>query len=175
MTYTTDSIQKLDFFSAVRKYPGMYIGSKDSDGLHHLAKEIISNSIDEYLNGSCDTINITLHKDGSLEIADTGRGIPIGKKDNGKTALELCFTEEHAGGKFLNATGKSGYNSAGGMHGLGTKCVNALSDWMEVQTVREGQYEYILFEEGVIKKHNITINRKTSRVQVFGRSATNIL
>ena len=156
MTYTTDSIQKLDFFSAVRKYPGMYIGSKDSDGLHHLAKEIISNSIDEYLNGSCDTINITLHKDGSLEIVDTGRGIPIGKKDNGKTALELCFTEEHAGGKFLNATGKSGYNSAGGMHGLGTKCVNALSDWMEVQTVREGQYEYILFEEGVIKKHNIT-------------------
>ena len=83
MTYKTDSIQKLDFFSAVRKYPGMYIGSKDSDGLHHLAKEIISNSIDEYLNGSCDTINITLHKDGSLEIADTGRGIPIGKKDNG--------------------------------------------------------------------------------------------
>ena len=93
--YNLDSVQKLDFFSAVRKYPGMYIGSKDADGLHHLAKEIISNSIDEYLNGSCNKIDITLFSDGSLQIKDNGRGIPIGKKEgSNKTALELCFTEE---------------------------------------------------------------------------------
>ena len=160
--YNLDSVQKLDFFSAVRKYPGMYIGSKDIDGLHHLAKEIISNSIDEYLNGSCTEIAVTLVKDGSLKIRDNGRGIPIGKKQGSeKTALELCFTEEHAGGKFLNATGESGYNSAGGMHGLGTKCVNALSDKMIVINQREGQRETLEFINGETKKHEITkINSK---------------
>ena len=155
--YNLDSIQKLDFFSAVRKYPGMYIGSKDIDGLHHLAKEIISNSIDEYLNGSCSEIKVTLLKNGELKIEDNGRGIPIGKKaGSDKTALELCFTQEHAGGKFLNATGESGYNSAGGMHGLGTKCVNALSDVMYVTNIREGQKEFIKFKEGKITDHTIT-------------------
>ena len=95
--YNLDTIQKLAFFDAVRKTPGMYIGSKDIDGLHHLAKEIISNSIDEYLNGSCNQIDVTLFADGSLKIKDNGRGIPIGKKAGStKTALELCFTEEHA-------------------------------------------------------------------------------
>ena len=155
--YNLDSVQKLDFFSAVRKYPGMYIGSKDIDGLHHLAKEIISNSIDEYLNGSCNQIDVTLFADGSLKIKDNGRGIPIGKKTGSeKTALELCFTEEHAGGKFLNATGESGYNSAGGMHGLGTKCVNALSDRMFVINQRDGQIEILNFENGISIEHKIT-------------------
>lgn len=154
--YSLDSVQKLDFFSAVRKYPGMYIGSKDEDGLHHLAKEIISNSIDEYLNGSCSKIEVTLLKDGSLNITDNGRGIPIGTKDNGKTALEMCFTEEHAGGKFLNATGESGYNSAGGMHGLGTKCVNALSKKMYVSSSREGKTEKLEFTDGALTKREIT-------------------
>jgi len=160
--YNLDSVQKLDFFSAVRKYPGMYIGSKDADGLHHLAKEIISNSIDEYLNGSCTEIAVTLVKDGSLKIRDNGRGIPIGKKQGSeKTALELCFTEEHAGGKFLNATGESGYNSAGGMHGLGTKCVNALSDKMIVINQRDGQRETLEFINGEQKKNEtIKINSK---------------
>lgn len=170
MAYTTESIQKLDFFSAVRKYPGMYIGSKDIDGLHHLAKEIISNSIDEFLNGSCNAIDITLHKDGSLEVRDNGRGIPIGIKDSGKTALELCFTEEHAGGKFLNATGESGYNSAGGMHGLGTKCVNALSKKMIVQSTREGKTETIEFKDGVIVNHtteNVGDKNHGMRVQFY--------
>lgn len=154
--YNLDSVQKLDFFSAVRKYPGMYIGSKDIDGLHHLAKEIISNSIDEYLNGSCNKIDVILFADGSLKIKDNGRGIPIGKKQNeNKTALELCFTEEHAGGKFLNATGESGYNSAGGMHGLGTKCVNALSDKMFIINQRDGQIETLNFENGISIKHEI--------------------
>lgn len=158
--YNLDSVQKLDFFSAVRKYPGMYIGSKDIDGLHHLAKEIISNSIDEYLNGSCNQINVTLLSDGGLKIEDNGRGIPIGKKEGEyKTALELCFTEEHAGGKFLNATGQSGYNSAGGMHGLGTKCVNALSDKMFIINQRDNQIENLDFINGEIVKHEI-INTK---------------
>ena len=168
--YNLDSVQKLDFFSAVRKYPGMYIGSKDIDGLHHLAKEIISNSIDEYLNGSCNQIDVTLFADGSLKIKDNGRGIPIGKKAGSeKTALELCFTEEHAGGKFLNATGESGYNSAGGMHGLGTKCVNALSDKMLVQNMRDGQIEILNFENGISIEHKITKtgNKETGLIVQF--------
>ena len=166
--YNLDSVQKLDFFSAVRKYPGMYIGSKDTDGLHHLAKEIISNSIDEYLNGSCDKIDVVLFNDGSLGIQDNGRGIPIGtKKGETKTALELCFTEEHAGGKFLNATGESGYNSAGGMHGLGTKCVNALSDKMEVTNIRDGICERILFIDGIVKEHE---QKKHPNKEVHGLS-----
>ena len=166
--YNLDSVQKLDFFSAVRKYPGMYIGSKDIDGLHHLAKEIISNSIDEYLNGSCNEIAVTLMKDGSLKIKDNGRGIPIGKKQGSeKTALELCFTEEHAGGKFLNATGESGYNSAGGMHGLGTKCVNALSDKMTVINQRDGQKETLEFINGEKVKHETTkVNSKETGLVV---------
>lgn len=166
MSYTVDSVQKLDFFSAVRKYPGMYIGSKDSDGLHHLVKEILSNSIDEYLNGGCNLIEIIMLNDGSVKIVDNGRGIPIGKKADGKTALELCFTEEHAGGKFLNATGESGYNSAGGMHGLGTKCVNALSKKMIVSTTREGQCESIIFENGEIKEHKTIKSNGTTGVSV---------
>ena len=116
--YSLETIKKLSFFEAVRQHPGVYIGSKDSDGLHHLVKEILSNSIDEYLNGSCSKIDVTLFTDGSIKVVDNGRGIPIGESsEKGKSALELCFTEEHAGGKFLNATGESGYNSAGGMHG----------------------------------------------------------
>lgn len=166
MSYTVDSVQKLDFFSAVRKYPGMYIGSKDSDGLHHLVKEILSNSIDEYLNGGCNLIEVIMLNDGSIKIVDNGRGIPIGKKSDGKTALELCFTEEHAGGKFLNATGESGYNSAGGMHGLGTKCVNALSKKMIVSTTREGQCESIIFEDGEIKEHKTIKSNGTTGVSV---------
>ena len=166
MSYTVDSVKKLDFFTAVRKYPGMYIGSKDADGLHHLVKEIISNSIDEYLNGGCSSIDVTLLKDGSIKIVDNGRGIPIGKKEDGKTALELCFTEEHAGGKFLNATGESGYNSAGGMHGLGTKCVNALSKKMIVSSARDGQCESIIFENGEIKEHKIIKSNNKTGVSV---------
>ncbi|AXF52510.1 MAG: DNA gyrase subunit B [Caudoviricetes sp.] len=153
--YNLDSIQKLNFFEAVRKYPGMYIGSKDSDGLHHLPKEFISNSIDEFLNGSCNLIETRLYKDGSLSITDNGRGIPIGNKEDSRTALELCFTEEHAGGKFLNDTGKSGYNTSGGMHGLGAKCVNALSDRLSVISCNNGKQEYIEFLNGEKVKHDI--------------------
>ena len=151
--YTLDTIQKLDFFDAVRKYPGMYIGSKDTDGLHHLLQEILSNSIDEYMNGECSEIKINLYKDGSISVEDNGRGIPYGIKENDVTALELVFTEPHAGGKFLNATGTSGYNSAGGEHGLGTKCVNALSKKLIVKSSRDNHVETIEFINGVVSSH----------------------
>lgn len=164
--YNINTVQKLEFFDAVRKYPGMYIGSKDLQGLHHLAKEIISNSIDEYLNGGCSQIKVTINKDASLTIEDNGRGIPIGTKEDGKTALELCFTEEHAGGKFLNITGESGYNSAGGMHGLGAKCVNALSDKMYITNTREGQQEYIEFKAGKKISHKTIPSTASSGLKV---------
>lgn len=156
--YTVGSIEKLAFFDAVRKSPGMYIGSVDADGLHHLPKEIINNSVDEFMNSDCCTrIDVILHKDGSLTVQDDGRGIPIGQKEGEKkTAAELCFTEEHAGGKFLNATGESGYNTSGGMHGLGTKCVNALSDKMSVVCKNEnGKVEYLEFVDGIEVEHKI--------------------
>lgn len=151
--YTADTIQKLNFCDAVRKYPGMYIGSKDADGLNHLVKEVVSNSVDEYLNGSCTEICVTINKNGSITISDNGRGIPIVEDKSRKSPLEMCFTEEHAGGKFLNATGESGYNSAGGMHGLGTKCVNALSKTMKVISVRDGKKEEIEFQNYEVKSH----------------------
>ena len=150
--YTADTIQKLSFFDAVRKAPGMYIGSRDADGLQHLVKEIVSNSVDEFLNSNCNEIRVNINDDGSLTVKDNGRGIPYGKKGD-LTALEMCFTQEHAGGKFLNATGESGYNSAGGMHGLGTKCVNALSDKMIVKSYVNNKVETIEFINGVANKH----------------------
>lgn len=150
--YTADTIQKLSFFDAVRKAPGMYIGSRDADGLQHLVKEIVSNSVDEFLNSNCNEIRVNINDDGSLTVKDNGRGIPYGKKGD-LTALEMCFTQEHAGGKFLNATGESGYNSAGGMHGLGTKCVNALSDKMIVKSYVNNKIETIEFINGVANKH----------------------
>lgn len=150
--YTADTIQKLDFFSAVRKAPGMYIGSRDADGLQHLVKEIVSNSVDEFLNSYCNEIRVNINKDGSLTVKDNGRGIPYGKKGD-LTALEMCFTQEHAGGKFLNATGESGYNSAGGMHGLGAKCVNALSDKLIVKSYVNNKVETIEFINGEVKTH----------------------
>ena len=150
--YTADTIQKLSFFDAVRKAPGMYIGSRDADGLQHLVKEIVSNSVDEFLNSNCNEIRVNINDDGSLTVKDNGRGIPYGKKGD-LTALEMCFTQEHAGGKFLNATGESGYNSAGGMHGLGTKCVNALSAKMIVKSYVNNKVETIEFINGKAKTH----------------------
>ena len=152
--YDVNSIGTLSFFDAIRKMPGVYIGSKDAEGLHHLVKEVVSNSIDEFLNGAGSLVNITIKKDGSILISDNGRGIPIGKKKGEtKTALQICFTEQHGGGKFLNATGESGYNSSGGQHGLGVKCVNALSDKLLVVNHREGKEETLYFEDGKEIKH----------------------
>lgn len=146
--YKADSIKTLDYFEHIRQYPGMYIGSKDLKGLHHCAKEIISNSIDEYLNGAGSEIIIKLQKDGGLYIKDNGRGIPHGKHESGCSILQACYGIANTGGKFNNATGETGYNTSGGEHGTGGKAVNALSTKMIVSTTREGIKETVEFSKG---------------------------
>ena len=158
--YNVNSFDELKFFDAIRKYPGMYIGSKDEDGLHHLVKEVISNSIDEYLNRSksdiSNKIETTILSDGGIKIEDNGRGIPIGKKTgHTETVLQACFTKQHAGGKFRNGSEDSGYNSTGGMHGIGTKCVNALSDKVIIVDHSGDQEETLLYINGEEKEHKI--------------------
>ena len=146
--YNAESIESLDYFDHVRKYPGMYIGSKDLNGLHHCAKEIISNSIDEFLNGAGSRIIIKVQKDGGIYIEDNGRGIPHGKHPSGCSLLQACFGIQNTGGKFNNATGESGYNTSGGEHGTGGKAVNALSTKLVVTTAREGIKETVEFSRG---------------------------
>lgn len=146
--YDASSIESLDYFEHIRKYPGMYIGSKDINGLHHCIKEIISNSIDEYLNGAGNKILVELRKDGGIFIQDNGRGIPHGKHESGCSILQACFGIQNTGGKFNNATGESGYNTSGGEHGTGGKAVNALSTKMVVTTARDGIKEIVEFSKG---------------------------
>lgn len=146
--YNASSIKTLDYFEHIRQYPGMYIGSKDLKGLHHCAKEIISNSIDEFLNGAGDKITIKLQSDGGIYIKDNGRGIPHGKHESGCSLLQACYGIANTGGKFDNATGQTGYNTSGGEHGTGGKAVNALSKKMIVSTSREGKKEIIEFSKG---------------------------
>lgn len=146
--YQAESIKTLDYFEHIRQYPGMYIGSKDIQGLHHCVKEIISNSIDEYLNGAGDTITVKILQDGGLYIKDNGRGIPHGKHESGCSILQACYGIANTGGKFDNATGQTGYNTSGGEHGTGGKAVNALSSKMFVSTSREGLKEIVEFEKG---------------------------
>jgi DNA gyrase subunit B len=147
-SYEANSIKTLDYFEHIRQYPGMYIGSKDLQGLHHCAKEIISNSIDEYLNGAGDTIIIKIQQDGGLYIKDNGRGIPHGKHESGCSTLQACYGIANTGGKFDNATGQTGYNTSGGEHGTGGKAVNALSKKMIVSTSRDGVKEVVEFSKG---------------------------
>ena len=147
-TYQANNIKSLDYFEHIRKYPGMYIGSKDSKGLLHCVKEIISNSIDEYLNGAGDTIIIQFLPNNGIKIEDNGRGIPHGTHQSGCSILQACFGIANTGGKFDNATGESGYNTSGGEHGTGGKAVNALSTKMIVKTRREGLEEIVEFAKG---------------------------
>ena len=145
--YDANSIAVLEGLEAVRKRPGMYIGSVSTKGLNHLIYEIVDNSVDEHLAGYCDRISVILDEDGTATISDNGRGIPVGINDKtGLPAVEVVFTMLHAGGKF----GNGGYKIAGGLHGVGASVVNALSVWLEVRIQSEGKVYQQMFERGKV-------------------------
>ena len=155
--YDASKIDKLEGLEAVRKRPGMYIGDPDERGLHHSVFEVLDNSIDEHLAGYCNKIEVTIHVDGSVSIRDDGRGIPVDMHPKWKMpAVELVLTNLHAGGKF----GQGAYKYSGGLHGVGAKCVNALSDWFKVEVSRDEKVYSMEFERG----------KTTQKLEVIGKS-----
>src|ERR1700682_3807323 len=153
--YDAAQIDKLEGLEAVRKRPGMYIGAPDERGLRHMVFEVLDNSIDEHLAGYCTKIEVAVHVDGSVSVRDNGRGIPVDMHPKFKMpAVELVLTNLHAGGKF----GQGAYKYSGGLHGVGAKCVNALSDWFKVEVSRDGKVYYMDFAKG----------KTTQKLEVIG-------
>ncbi|PTJ52279.1 DNA topoisomerase IV subunit B [Staphylococcus simulans] len=157
--YSDDSIQVLEGLEAVRKRPGMYIGSTDKRGLHHLVYEIVDNSVDEVLNGYGNEIKVTINKDDSITIEDNGRGMPTGIHKSGKPTVEVIFTILHAGGKF----GQGGYKTSGGLHGVGASVVNALSEWLVVEIYRDGFIYEQRFNKGGLPATGLEKKGKTRK------------
>src|SRR5437773_8925238 len=169
--YDAAQIDKLEGLEAVRKRPGMYIGDPDERGLHHCVFEVLDNSIDEHLAGHCDKIEVIVHVDGSVSIRDNGRGIPVDMHPKwNMPAVELVLTNLHAGGKF----GQGAYKYSGGLHGVGAKCVNALSDWFKVEVSRDGKVYHMAFTRGVTteKLSVIGSSKQTGTLITFKPDAT---
>src|SRR5574344_1189578 len=164
--YDEHSIKVLEGLEAVRKRPGMYIGSTDRRGLHHLVWEIVDNSIDEVINGFGDRIKIILHKDGSISVEDEGRGVPCGMHESGRTTPEVVYSVLHAGGKFDE---NGVYKVSGGLHGVGASVVNALSSWREVYIKRDGYNHYIRFKDGGHVDIPLKTLEKTSKTGTYVR------
>src|ERR1035438_9921829 len=164
--YGADDLSQLKGLEAVRKKPGMYIGGTDERALHHCVSEVLDNSVDEHLAGHCDRIEVTIHVDGSISIHDNGRGIPVDiNKDSGLPGVELVLTTLHSGGKY----GQGGYKFSGGTHGVGAKCVNAVSEWFEVEVSRDGEVHHMEFERGktIQKLHVIGKTKSTGTLITF--------
>ncbi|MBP1961878.1 DNA topoisomerase IV subunit B [Paenibacillus aceris] len=164
--YDVDDIQVLEGLVAVRKRPGMYIGSTSSSGLHHLIWEIVDNAVDEHLAKHCSKISVTIHKDQSITVQDNGRGIPTGMHKTGVPTPQVVFTILHAGGKF----GGSGYKKSGGLHGVGASVTNALSEWLEVEIYRDGKTHKQRFEYWVDDKGVEHVGEPTTGLAVIGNS-----
>ncbi|MFC6650047.1 MULTISPECIES: DNA topoisomerase IV subunit B [Paenibacillus] len=164
--YDADDIQVLEGLVAVRKRPGMYIGSTSSSGLHHLVWEIVDNAVDEHLAKFCSKIDITLRKDGSVTVIDNGRGIPTGMHKTGVPTPQVVFTILHAGGKF----GGSGYKKSGGLHGVGASVTNALSEWLEVEIYREGKIHRQRFEYWVDKNGKEHVGEPVTGLEILGNT-----
>src|ERR1022692_2971360 len=155
--YDSAQLGKLEGLEAVRKKPGMYIGGTDERALHHCVSEVLDNSVDEHLAGHCNRIDVTIHVDGSISIRDNGRGIPVAIHPQYKIpGVEMVLTTLHSGGKY----GQGGYKFSGGTHGVGAKCVNAVSEWFEVEVSRNGEVHHMEFERG----------KTTKKLEVIGKA-----